>query len=124
MSAKRYLEYPSTIKPTKNSDGLVRFPKVLACLNVSLKFFISPTKGHSRQEFLEYPEMVPLLALHLLTITYLSLNFKEYAFKAKDRSKISLDNAISAAYLRTRSVYLKTMLGYIKYSLFTTIRFL
>ena len=33
---KRYFEYPSVIKPSKNSNGLVRFPKVLACLNVSI----------------------------------------------------------------------------------------
>ena len=35
LCAVRYYSYPSTIKPAKNANGLVRFPKVLACLNVS-----------------------------------------------------------------------------------------
>ena len=35
LCAVRYYSYPSTIKPAKDANGLVRFPKVLACLNVS-----------------------------------------------------------------------------------------
>ena len=35
LCAIRYLSYPSTIKPTKNSATRVRFPKVTVCNNVS-----------------------------------------------------------------------------------------
>ena len=72
--AKKYFEYPSVIKPTKNSDGLVRFPKILACLNVSL----NPS--------------------WLINYQYL----EEYAFKEKNWSKIPLDHAIFTPYLWTR----------------------
>ena len=33
LCADRYYSYPSTIKPAKNFSGLVRFPKITACLN-------------------------------------------------------------------------------------------
>ena len=44
LCAVRYYSYPSTIKPAKNANGLVRFPKVLACLNVSVFFCYQKTK--------------------------------------------------------------------------------
>ena len=45
LSAVRYLKYPSTIKPTKNSTTRVRFPKVTVCNNVS--FVILETDKNS-----------------------------------------------------------------------------
>ena len=52
LCADRYYSYPSTIKPAKNFSGLVRFPKITACLN----------SMHSlRKMEAKYPWVIPYL---------------------------------------------------------------
>ena len=36
LNTERYFSYPSQTKPAVESEGVVRFPKVTACLNVSV----------------------------------------------------------------------------------------
>ena len=52
LCADRFYSYPSTIKPAKNFSGLVRFPKITACLN----------SMHSRKKMEQkYPWVMPYL---------------------------------------------------------------